>query len=383
MDLPCYVCEDAACRDYSLVGSASLKECQDALADCLAKGWLQIIDEQTLVQINDQLRQEHYVGPIYGMPRVGDVDFSSVGAELWQALYRRCFPGAELPFAFTDVVFCKTSHFFRTRAAALKWIEETREWDVDMAIVGPTLIGPWRAQWWRRFPEGYRIDVEERRQWQGRSCGEGQGCVMPLARFEAGNPQRLQQVLNCHNVSFPEWLLLAAMEQSWPREAASLLCRLAADSAKKLFGSTASAKACRTGLVACLQHGWLRRMDQQAVEEVQALLHKEPALMPVANEPANQGEIDFTPAGALLYRMIAAEWLGADWEDGLDVWKETFREEHRYCEVEEGLRDILEEYAGCGEVVLSSRIVPIGPWCVYWWEQFPAGYRLEQQIGTS
>ena len=34
--------------------------------------------------------------------------------------------------------------------------------------------------------------------------------------------------------------------------------------------------------------------------------------------------------------MIAVEWLGPDWEDNLLVWKETYRDEHRYCEAQEG-----------------------------------------------
>jgi hypothetical protein len=79
--------------------------------------------------------------------------------------------------------------------------------------------------------------------------------------------------------------------------------------------------------------------------------------------------------------MIAAEWLGLDWEDDLSVWNDYYREEHRYCETEEGLQGIVQEHAARGEVVRTSKLVPLGPWCVYWWERFPAGYRLELEIG--
>ena len=49
-----------------------------------------------------------------------------------------------------------------------------------------------------------------------------------------------------------------------------------------------------------------------------------------------------TPAGAALYRMIAAEYLGPGWEDDLSVWREYYREGHRYCETEEGLQGVLQ-----------------------------------------
>ena len=29
----------------------------------------------------------------------------------------------------------------------------------------------------------------------------------------------------------------------------------------------------------------------------------------------------------------------------------------------------------------SARTFPIGPWCVYWWERFTSGYRLELTFG--
>ena len=35
-----------------------------------------------------------------------------------------------------------------------------------------------------------------------------------------------------------------------------------------------------------------------------------------------------------------------------------------------------------GDFVRASQVVPIGPWCVYWWERFPSGYRLELKLGA-
>ncbi len=93
------------------------------------------------------------------------------------------------------------------------------------------------------------------------------------------------------------------------------------------------------------------------------------------------GEVDFTPAGAALYRAVSAAWRGDDWEDALRVSNGTSREEHRYCVAESGFRDIVTGYEAEGQVVRSARVVPIGPWCVSWWEQYPSGFRLELEVG--
>jgi hypothetical protein len=373
-DLP-----SAAAGEFYSGGLATEEECRAALAACLARGWLQVIDEPALARITDELREGRFIGPIYGLPPMGAVDFSCAGAELWQRLCGRRDPTPP-PFAFTDVVHSKSTRYFRTRIAALREVEEASKEDGDVTVVGPSPIGPWRAQWWRRFPEGYRIDIEARMQWQGRGGGGGASCVMCRPR-EKSNPQRLQHVLACHNVALAEWLILTAMELDWNRSA-SHLPRWAAESAAEQLAVTASEDECRAGLEACLRYGWLRIVDQHAVGEVQALLQQDPTFLSIPIRVARRrGEIDFTRSGATLYRMIGAEWLGPDWEDDLSVWNDYHREEHRYCETEEGLRGIVPEYAARGEIVRASKLVPLGPWCVSWWERFPVGYRLELKIG--
>ncbi len=151
---------------------------------------------------------------------------------------------------------------------------------------------------------------------------------------------------------------------------------------KKLAGVTTSKADWYAGLENCLRNGWLRIVDQRAIDEIQELLRTAPALVPVPDEVIRYpGTVDFTPGGAALYRMISAEWLGAGWEDEIEVWREYYREEHRYCETKEGLRKITEEYELSREDVRESKIVPIDAWCVYWWKRFPRGYRLEMKIG--
>jgi hypothetical protein len=370
----------AAAEDYNPDGAkVTEEECRVALAACFAKGWLRVLDDAALARIVDELRAGGFLGPIYGLPEVEGVDFTPAGAELWQRFCDWRRPDVRRSSVFTDVVHCKYSRFFRTEAAALTGIAEIRNPDDPVSITGPSPIGPWRVQWWRRFPKGYRIDVEERMHWQGR-CGHGEGCFLDCSRWKS-DPPRLQRVLDCHNITPAEWLMLAVMDVLSQRSV-SHLPRWAAESADQLFGVKTSEKKCRTALETCLRYGWLRVVDRYAVDEVYALLGRDRVMLAVPRDvESSWGEIDFTPAGATLYRMIAAEWLGPDWEDDLQVWKESYREEHQYCQTEEGFQRNEQYRPPRREVVQSSKVAPVGPWCVYWWERFPSGYRLERKIG--
>ena len=133
-------------------------------------------------------------------------------------------------------------------------------------------------------------------------------------------------------------------------------------------GITVSDEQCRDGLEACLRYGWLRVTDQRAADEVHILLGADPAHLALPRTAENRpreccytfdplrpgklvpelfpatywlGEIDFSPAGATLYRTISAEWLGRDWEDALLVSRGYHREEHRYCAAKEGFEGVI------------------------------------------
>jgi hypothetical protein len=158
------------------------------------------------------------------------------------------------------------------------------------------------------------------------------------------------------------------------------ILRHAAESAEGYFGTKVTEDELRDGLEACLRHGWLGIVDKAFMAEIETLLRDQPTLMPVTGSLGLCDYIDFTPTGADLYRTLSGAWLGPTWEDEFVAWKEIYREEHVYCEVEEGLQDVVKEYTEMGQVVLSSRIAAIGPWCVRWWRRFPSGYRLELEI---
>jgi hypothetical protein len=374
-----------AAHEWYSGGRATTADCEAALPGCLARGWLQVIDEAALATIINDVRAAGLIGPLHDLPDLGDVDFTPVGAAIWLSECEPRDPRSP-PFACTIVVHEKSSHYFRTKAAALATINEIQGWDGIGSISGPFEIGPWRAQWWRRFLDGYRIDME----WHG----EGPGGHYHLARFtqDQAEWQRLRHILDCHNVTLAQWLLLATMDTGLDTYT-SCFPRIVADWAGRRFGTTISEEECRSGLQDCLRLGWFmsadidpaneRRVARETVDRIaaiEALLRDEPTIMPIAPEWVLRA-IHFTPSGAALYRMLAAEWLGPAWEDAIHVRKETYREEHRYCETEECLQAVLQEYAGGELKVRASKVVPIGPWCFHWWKRFPRGYRLELQLG--
>ena len=395
----------AASRHYRLESSVTKRECGDALAACLAKGWLQVIEEPVLAKISDELREGAFLGPIYGFPQTGQVDFTRAGAELWRHFESRCFSTAQrTPFAYTDVVHEKTARFYSSRELAVSGIEKAKIDDDVVSVRGPFPIGPWRAQWWRQFPAGYRIEIEERRQWQGRGSGGGENCWLERSPPNT-DQQRLRDVLDRHNVTFAEWILLAAMERGSLMRDKSFLYNLA-EIARHEFGAKVSPEGYRNGLDACLHNGWLRVVDRQVIGEIQALLEDNAVFLAVPKRAENRpsgyrcgmdpqgnlvplpvpierrcGEVDFCPSGATLYRMISAEWLGRNWEDYLSVANTYYWEEHHYCKAATGFGGMIQERSAQGEVVRSSRVIPIGSWCVFWWKQFSNGYRLELVFG--
>jgi hypothetical protein len=377
-DGPSELPDRATVKEYAWGEPATIEEYASALVSCLAKGWLQVIDDAAIQKISNELREGQILGPIYCLPRVGSVDFTSAGAQLWNSLVD-CDPLRSRLVA-QDVVHQRSVAFFPTRAAALAYMKEFRSDAATVSMSDPVPTGPWRVQWWRRFSDGFRIDIEEVGPGQG---GRGDTWYWLSDPTWTVNTRLLQDILARHNVSLAEWLLLAATDnphlRGWePQIRPVKVSRWG----EEIFGIPVPEQECQEGLDACLGNGWLRIVDRKAADEIQTLLQNDSALMPTFGERGDAlGDVDFTPVGAVLYRMIATEYLGPDWEAGLFVSKELYRKQHRYSEVDEGLEQTVQAYQRDGAVVLSSSLVPIGPWCNHWWRQSPGGFRMELELG--
>lgn len=401
---PAAVADRASWPDYSMVGPHSEEACRAALEDCLEKGWLQLIDEERVAAIAAELRSKQVMGPIYRLPEPGGIDFTLAGAALWLTILGRRESFSRPPFAYTDGVEEKTTRYFPTLAAARAEMGELRELDDLVSVEGPFPIGPWRAQWWRRFPEGYRLEVEQRRKWEGRAGGGEERCYLVLKGQEI-DLDRLRGVLDRRHMTLEQWLLMICLELPDFGRSAKTLCGHAAQFARRRAGLSMTAKQCLGGLEECLRQGWLRIENREAMEEVERLLCEDPVVLAVPGiarrrptglfyeddplQPGRRiaklesravGAVDFSPAGAALYRDLMGEWLGDGWEDRLDVCVRRSWEVHHYCETEAGFTGVGDDEIARGHIVTARRIVPIGPWCVFWWMRFPAGFRLELEF---
>jgi hypothetical protein len=374
------LCRRAAYRDYSVGGPVSVAENSAALASCLSKNWLQIVDEAVLDRLQLEIRQAGILGPIYDYPNLGGVDFTHAGAEQWFRICERLWNGGRHESsAYCDIVHRKSAHYFSSQSKAVSERDRWKGYDSIVSVTEPSPIGPWRANWWRRFPEGYRIDVEERMQWKGRASG-GEGFVFLYLGELPFDLSHASDVLDRYNVAWAEWIVLASVEQRNDRHG---IVRRAAEISKQ-FGKNLAASECLGGIETCLINGWLRRVDEQFTTEIRRLLRADPVFMPVPFDLERHSvEMDYSVDGAHHYRMLSAEIFGIDWEDSLRVEEGYFREEHRYCATEAGLEAVEEQCANSNETPKSRRVEAIGPWCVYWWQLYPEGYRLELTFGEE
>ncbi len=362
-DLP----RHAFAEGNSLGGTITEEDCHSGLASCLVKGWLQIIDENSLAQITSDLRARGVLGPIYHLPSPGQVDFTPAGVSLWNQL---CPDDGDRSFAYTDVVHSQISHYFQTEHSA----SGSNRGNLSR-------IGPWCIQWWRRYSSGFCRHVEEIGRWQGGNP-RGSNWFAPRSQDCLHEPNRLRVILDTHNVTIAEWLVMAWIDSHWRKRPLRLLPQWMSQKSQEFCGFSLTGDECRVGLDACLAHGSVRIVDKAVQEEIAGLLRSSGTISPWAEVIGNIGELDFTPNGAVLYQMISVEYRGSDWDAEICLSTENYRKEHRYCRTREAIQTVLDSYETSGEKLTSKTTTTIGPWCVYWWKEFSDGYLLETEIGS-
>src|SRR5262245_22364001 len=67
-------------------GKLEKDQCAEAVKSCLAKGCIRVVDAPSIEEYKHIVNKEAAIGPIYGLPVVGDIDFTPAGATLWLSL---------------------------------------------------------------------------------------------------------------------------------------------------------------------------------------------------------------------------------------------------------------------------------------------------------
>jgi hypothetical protein len=147
-------------------GRMSKDEATKALRDCIDQGWLRIISQSDLDEIQSILRAGQLFGPVYTPTGIGDVDFTVRGAARFQELHRDLYGEDQEKDATYSVSEGQVEHVYcPTLALALKTIDEYKNLATfggfpKVIVSAPVPVGPWCVRWWQSFPSGYRVDVE-------------------------------------------------------------------------------------------------------------------------------------------------------------------------------------------------------------------------------
>lgn len=151
----------SSCSEGDPRGRVSVEVCQEALAACILKEWLTVVSHHTLQEIESFLEEQPAIGPVYGLPEAGDVDFTVVGAQLFQDIDRELFGSLLRQRAYSIAKLeGKQRLYSPTKKGALLGVAEIRQRYNVVSVSDPIPVGAWRIYWWQRYPKGYCIELE-------------------------------------------------------------------------------------------------------------------------------------------------------------------------------------------------------------------------------
>jgi hypothetical protein len=139
-------------------GSVTEAECARALEGCINKGWLTVVGHPYLDMILWAVKKTPAIGPIYGFPNIGDVDFTPGGAALYTEVSKDLF-GSVTPQQVFEVETPRHMLFFRTKKDAESHLKALDRSKRRLRFGEIKEIGPWRVYWWLDYPRGYAVRV--------------------------------------------------------------------------------------------------------------------------------------------------------------------------------------------------------------------------------
>ncbi|MDB2686671.1 hypothetical protein N9Y42_05625 [Mariniblastus sp.] len=148
----------AASYSRSVVGDhVSEDQAQESLDAFLDQGLLQVVTEELREDLRASLCGDACHGPVLGFPRIGGVDFTREGADLYldeMQTKRICGGRASI------IVDRHTEYLFATFKAAQRALSLCDQLKM-IPVSGPVEYGPWQPVPWLQLEKGYLIEVVE------------------------------------------------------------------------------------------------------------------------------------------------------------------------------------------------------------------------------
>jgi hypothetical protein len=138
-------------------GKASVAACNKAFFECLLKRRLTVVGPPRLASLVLLLKETPAFGPIYGLPNIGDADFTPAGAKLYQET-REALPVKRAGPRYFEVHEPSHRLFFLTKKDAEEVIGSLGRRQPKIRWGKPTPLDRWRVYWWLEYPQGYFVE---------------------------------------------------------------------------------------------------------------------------------------------------------------------------------------------------------------------------------
>lgn len=360
----------------SHVDSITLAECEQGVADCFDRDLIRVVTPSHRSEIQDDLASRGVLGPVYGLPDPGLVDFTSAGAKLYRWL-REPVEWQRDTFLYPLVKRRLVQVIGPVLDTCQAQVETLIREEPTPVVSSPRPIGCWRMRPWRTFARGFVIDITIMK--PNRANGIDSPFAIHPFRASSSEIPKLLSVLQHHGLTIEQWASLAKLDEGLfidfsAIEGVSEECRsvLANDNDE-------------TSVQTCLRQGWILEgvpILPPSTDEVWSPLPLEGRralrwLTPPATNYLlqNRKTWSYSKKGLQLYETITDDWLGKDWQLGISASTVRLDVDY-YCESLDLVDLRLQEFREEGWCLADIHIEPIGPWCVHWWNTRSRGYRV-------
>lgn len=145
-------------------GNFSVPEFSQALEKCIRRNLLRVMTQADLDEIHERLNERPGIGPLYGLPKVGDIDFTTTGADTFSSIResrRADHPWSHRWAKEIDPHDPALTHIYAydelTAGNQIFYGALTRQ---NTVIVNVQPVGQWYRYWWDGYEKGYRISMK-------------------------------------------------------------------------------------------------------------------------------------------------------------------------------------------------------------------------------